>query len=57
LKYDKREKVEINGVHELAGVLKLFFREMSDSLFPKMMYQHFLDVEKNGTQLKDRLNK
>ena len=40
-----------------AGVLKLYFRELPDPVVPEMMYSAFLDVEKLGKSLEEKLEK
>jgi len=57
LKYDRHEPVYISEVHEAAGVLKLYFRELPDSLIPRRMFNAFIGVEKDGVALEEKLNK
>jgi hypothetical protein len=55
--YDRHEKVYMNGIHEAAGVLKLYFRELPTPIIPKKLYQPFLDVEKEGVELEEKIEK
>lgn len=37
----------IKDVHAVTGVLKLFFRELADPLFPRAVYKRLLDAARN----------
>eukprot|EP00468_Gymnochlora_sp_CCMP2014_P004404 CAMPEP_0167754398 /NCGR_PEP_ID=MMETSP0110_2-20121227/8245_1 /TAXON_ID=629695 /ORGANISM="Gymnochlora sp., Strain CCMP2014" /LENGTH=774 /DNA_ID=CAMNT_0007640267 /DNA_START=148 /DNA_END=2472 /DNA_ORIENTATION=- len=55
--YDTRGKVSLKGNNEVAGLLKLFFRELPEPLIPYTHYRGFISVPGSSSSTQDLVEK
>lgn len=48
------DKLPIRDAHEVAGVVKLYFRELAEPLVPTNMMKEFVSVGANGKKAREK---
>mmetsp|Transcript_9927 Transcript_9927/g.15982 ORF Transcript_9927/g.15982 Transcript_9927/m.15982 type:complete len:767 (+) Transcript_9927:156-2456(+) len=55
--YDRRQEVSLQGINEVAGLLKLYFRELPEPLIPYTHYKGFITVPSDSSSTEDMVEK
>mmetsp|Transcript_16648 Transcript_16648/g.29857 ORF Transcript_16648/g.29857 Transcript_16648/m.29857 type:complete len:782 (+) Transcript_16648:265-2610(+) len=55
--YDMRKMPVLKGINEVAGLLKLYFRELASPLIPYKLFKHFISVPGEAKNTEDLIEK